>query len=136
MKRNQGKGKANDISGIPLPGAIPQVEGQSVEPNRDEPEAAFQVNSDSEKAENFAHDYFDDEEERLGNLEAPFVANKDDEEWSDGLADEENENDDMSDDGLLPETQPLHVDPSVNNVGQDDDADVVLRPTQIGDDAA
>jgi hypothetical protein len=132
MKSNQqGKGKANDVSGIPLPGAIPQVEGQSVEPNRDEPQGAFKT----ESTDNYAHDYFDDEEDRLGNLQAPYTANKADQEWSDGIKDEENEDDARDDEGLFPETQPLHVDP-MTETGADDNADVMLRPTQVDDDAA
>ncbi|HEY9679305.1 MAG TPA: hypothetical protein V6C76_14960 [Drouetiella sp.] len=131
MKRSQGKGKANDISGIPLPGTLAQIEGQSIEPNRDEPPGAFKT----ETPENDRRNYFDDEEERLGNLETPFVANKADDQWSEGLEDEENEFDDRSDDGLFPETQPLHVSQSPEG-GADDSEDMVLRPTQIDDDVA
>jgi hypothetical protein len=131
MKRNQGKGKANDVTGIPLPGTIPQVEGQSVEPNREEPQGSFKT----ESAENYAHDYFDDQEDCLGDLEAPYTANKDDQRWSDGIKDEENEEDVSGDEGLFSETQPLHVD-QTNEIGADDNADVMLRPTQVDDDAA
>ncbi len=131
MKRSQGKGKANHVSGIPLPGTIAQVEGQSAEPNRDEPQGAFKT----ESGENYAHDYFNDEEERLGNLEEPFVANKSDQVWSDGIADEENEVDEGDDEGLLPETQLLHVDLQTE-VGDDDNQNLMLRPDNVDDDAA
>jgi hypothetical protein len=132
MKRNQGKGKALDISGIPLPGTITQVEGQTVETNREEGLSPFKHDT----KENYGHDYFDDETERLGDLDKPFVANKDDRTWSDGIADEANEQTDEDDDeGLLPETQPLHVD-LMTETGADDDANTVLRPDNVEDDSA
>ncbi len=132
MKHNQGKGKALDVSGIPLPNTIVQVDGQTVETNREEPSVSFK----SETRENVGHTYFSDEEERLGNIEEPFVNNKADQKWSEGLADESNLDEDDNDDDecLLPETQPLHVDPLSAN-GEDDDAELVLRPDNVEDDS-
>lgn len=132
MKRHQGKGKANDISGIPLPGTLTQIEGRSIEPNRDEPNNAFKLD---EPDQEFGHDYFNDEEERLGNLDGPFVANKSNEQWSDGIADEANEADDADDEGLLPETQPLHVEVRPG-LGEDDNYDTALNPDNVEDDSA
>ncbi len=104
MKRNQGKGKALDVSGIPMPNTIVQIEGQTVETNREEPNVSFK----SETPENVGHTYFSDEEKRLSDLERAVVT-KADQKWSEGLADESNEEDEDDDEGLLPETQPLHV---------------------------
>jgi hypothetical protein len=131
MKRKEGKGKANSISGIPLENSMAQVEGQSAEPNRDEPPGAFKV---EDSGENYPHDYFDDEIERLGDLLEPTVANKSDREWSDGLKDEENDEDLADGEGVLPEIQPLHLDRQ--SPGEDEGLDTVLRPDNVGDDAA
>lgn len=136
MKRNPGKGRGNAVSGIPLAGAFTQIQGQSVEPNREERLDAFKTDG---TGENYAHDYFDDEEERLGDLEQPYVANKDDQNWSEGLQDEanmdENANDVEGQEGVLPELQPLHLDYTVKG-GQDDDQDMMLRPDNIDTSAA
>ncbi|MFA7336835.1 MAG: hypothetical protein WC028_08595 [Candidatus Obscuribacterales bacterium] len=43
MKRDEGQGKANSVSGIPMPGTIIQVQGRSVEPNRSEPDDPFKI---------------------------------------------------------------------------------------------
>ncbi|HEY9732195.1 MAG TPA: hypothetical protein V6C89_09790 [Drouetiella sp.] len=132
MKHNQTKGKALDISGIPLPGTIAQMDGaQTVESNREEPDVSFK----EETPDNVGHTYFTDEEARLGNLEMPYVNNKADEKWSEGLADECNEADDDDDEGLLPETQPLHVD-VMSGDAKGDNPDVVLRPDNVEDDSA
>lgn len=132
MKRNQGKGKAISISGIPMPGGLVQVEGQSVEPNRDEDQGAFRRD---DRGENYARDYFDDEEERLGDLDGPYIVNKDDHQWSDGLKDEENEEDLGDDEAILPETQPLHIDLALE-AGLEYSLEVVLSPDNIDTAAA
>lgn len=132
MKHNQAKGKALDISGIPLAGTITQLDGaQTVETNREEPGVSF-IN---ETPENVGHTYFSDEEARLGNLEMPYVNNKSDEKWSDGIADECNQEEEDDDEGLLPETQPLHVD-LMSGGGKGDNPDIVLRPDNVEDDSA
>lgn len=134
MKHNQVKGKALDVSGIPLQNTIAQVDSaQTVETNRKEPDVSFK----EETPENVGHTYFTDEEERLGNLEAPYVSNKANDKWSDGLSDESNPDiiDEDNDEGLLPETQPLHVDVASVMSGTDD-ADIVLRPDNVEDDSA
>lgn len=132
MKHNQAKGKALDISGIPLQQTITQIDStQTVETNRKEPDVSFE----QETPDNVGHTYFTDEEARLGNLELPYVGNKADEKWSDGIADECNEEDDDDDEGLLPETQPLHVD-LMSGDGAPDNADVVLRPDNVEDDSS
>lgn len=132
MKHNQTKGKALDVSGIPLQQTITQIDGaQTVETNREEPDVSFK----SETPENVGHTYFTDEESRLGNLEMPYVSNKVNEKWSDGIADECNEEDEDDDEGLLPETQPLHVD-LLSGDGEADNPDVVLRPDNVEDDSS
>ncbi len=135
MKSNPGKGKGNAVSGIPMAGGFTQIQGQSVEPNREERIDAFKTDG---TGENYAHDYFDDEEARLGDLNEPYVANKDDQHWSDGLQDEanmdENANDVEGQEGVLPELQPLHLD--YTSGGQDDSVDTMLRPDNIDSSAA
>lgn len=132
MKHNQTKGKALDVSGIPLQQAITQIDGpQTVETNREEPDVSFK----DETPENVGHTYFTDEEARLGNLEMPYVGNKVDEKWSEGIADECNEEDDDDDEGLLPETQPLHVE-LLSGEGESDNPDVMLRPDNVEDDSS
>jgi len=132
MKRDQGKGKANSISGIPMPGVLIQLQGQSVETNRDEEEGAFRRD---DRGENYARDYFDDEEERLGDLDGPYIVNKDDQQWSDGLKDEENDEDLGDDEAILPESQPLHIDLALE-AGMEDSLDLVLHPDNIDTAAA
>jgi hypothetical protein len=114
MKRDEGQGKANSVSGIPLPGTIVQVQGKSVEPNRKEPDKPFKIDG---TGENYARDYFDAESARLGNLEDAFVIEKSDQTWSSGLQDEENTSENAVDaddsEGHLPESQPLQLDSDV-----------------------
>ena len=127
------KGKALDISGVPLPGgqSFIQIDNPCVEPNRDEPMNAFREGEID--AEEYAHDYVRDEQKRLGSLMEGYVANKDDEQWSVGLQDEENEPDDNSSEGLFAEIQPLHIDPLSAAVAGEDDADISLRPDTVDD---
>ena len=123
------KGKANPISGFPLPGSMSQEEGSSVEPNRDEPKKTLEHQDDGER---YARDYFDDEEERLGDLSQPFVANKDDEEWSVGIADEANPDIEQgSDSEIFPETEPLFVIPDSGDSERDEAGNIILRPSTI-----
>jgi hypothetical protein len=130
MKRDEGQGKANSVSGIPMPGTIVQVQGKSVEPNRTEPDNPFNTEG---TGENYARDYFDDESERLGNLEDGYVAEKGDQNWSAGLQDEENADENAVDaddnEGLLPETQPLHLGYDAR-FGADED-ELTLRPDNL-----
>lgn len=128
-RKGREKGKAMEVSGIPLSGTISQVENPSVEPNRDEPRNAFREDSDTD--ESYTHDYIRDEEERLGNLAGGYVANKADETWSDGLRDEANEPDLFDGEGMFPEIQPLHVDMEDDQPGEEDTLDMVLRPDNI-----
>ena len=131
MKRDEGRGKANSISGIPMPGTIIQVQGKSVEPNRNEPEHPFKIDGTGEI---YARDYFDDESERLGNLEGDYIAEKGDKNLSLGLQDEENTDanavDSDGNEDLLPETQqfPLYSD---TRFGDDEDEDLTFRPIDL-----
>lgn len=131
MKKKLGKGKGSQITGIPMPGELTQFENLSAEPNREEPHARL---DHIDRGEKYAVDYFDDEEARLDSLEGPYVADKSEPEWSEGLADEANNEDSFDDEGLLPETQPLHVDPL--SEGEDDDPNFILSPDNIEDDTA
>ncbi len=130
MKRDEGQGKANSVSGIPMPGTIVQVQGKSVEPNRKEPDKPFKIDG---TGENYARDYFDSESERLGNLEDGYVAEKGDQNWSSGLQDEENVDENAVDtddsEGLLPECQPLHL-ANDARFGADED-ELTLRPDNL-----
>lgn len=99
------KGRANSISGIPLSGSTPQLETGSVEPNRTESDMAFHP----EGKDAINETYFVAEEKRLGNNDGIFIGTKDDEKWSEGLADECNPEDDDWSEGQLPEIQPLHL---------------------------
>jgi hypothetical protein len=122
------KGKGLNISGIPLGGAgFSQEETPSAEPNREEPVNAFREVDDND--DSYARDYIRDESARLGPALGGYVANKADEQWSVGLEDEANEPEDLSDEGMLPEIQPLHIDP--NSPGEDDSLDLMLRPDTI-----
>jgi hypothetical protein len=101
-----------NIEGIPLPGDLPQVDG-SAAPN--EPRNSTLSNPEGQVEEPYAVDYFDAEIERLGD-NGPVVASKDNQNWSEGIEDEENvgeasfaELDDDWDEGVFPETQPLTV---------------------------
>lgn len=131
MKGDEGKVKANSISGIPMPGTITQVEGKTVEPNRHEPEHPFRTDGTGEI---YARDYFDHESERLGNLEGDYVAEKGDKNLSLGLHDEENTDanalDSDGNEGLLPETLSLPFD-SGTRFGDDQDADLTPRPLDL-----
>ena len=99
------KGRANSISGIPLAGATPQLETGSVEPNRLESAMAFHPEGKDELNET----YFTAEEERLGENDGTFIGTKDDEKWSEGLADECNPEEEDWSEGQLAEIQPLHL---------------------------
>jgi hypothetical protein len=134
-KTGREKGKGLSVSGIPFGGAISQIEEGSAEPNRIEATNAFK--EDQEASDSRAYDkrdYIGDEVDNLGNADV-FIANKDDEVWSDGLEDEANIplfEDDGSDQGLFPEIQPLHVDlASTAGLGGDDNLNVILRPDTI-----
>lgn len=126
-RKGREKGKAMEISGIPLSGTMSQVENPAVEPNREEPVNAFREADDND--ESYARDYIRDEEERIGARLDGYISNKADESWSDGLQDEANEPEDLSHEGMFPEIQPLHLD--VSDQGEDDSMDVVLRPDTI-----
>lgn len=79
-------GYGHGIEGIPLEDDMPQLEKTSVTPNRDDTD--FNVAGDLES--DYAVDYFDAEEERLGD---PLDANtpiEADETWSEGVEDEAN----------------------------------------------
>ncbi len=131
MKRAS-KRRANAVSGKPMPFTIVQADDEPIViPNRDVDESAF-FRDDSGEA--YARDYFADEEERLGNLESPYLVNRDDRQWSDGLRDEENEPE-ADEEGLWPESQPLHVDLS-QDAGGEDSFEVSLRPSNIDINAA
>lgn len=131
MKKNHGKGKGSQISGIPMPNELTQYENLSAEPNRKEPQTRF---DHSDRGENYAEDYFDAEEARLADLDGPVVANKVEPEWSEGMEDEQNSPELFDDEGLLPETQPLHVD--LESEGEDDNPDFILSPDNIDQSAA
>lgn len=131
MKSDEGKAKANSISGIPMPGTITQVQGKAVEPNRNEPEHPFKTDGTGEI---YARDYFDDESERLVNLEGGYIAEKGDKNLSIGLHDEENTDPSaVGSDGneaFLPETQPLPLD-SDTRFGADEDDGLTARPVDF-----
>jgi hypothetical protein len=99
------KGRANSISGIPLAGATPQLETGSVEPNRLESDLAFHP----EGKDAINETYFTAEEQRLGENDGSFIGTKNDEQWSEGLADECNPEESNWDEDQLPEIQPLHL---------------------------
>jgi hypothetical protein len=110
---NQG-GYGNNIDGIPLPGDMPQIQGSST-PNRDD--TSLLSNPDGDTEGEYAVDYFDAVENETGQQPEPYVADKSNQKWSEGLEDEENdygllsfdEQDNDWNEGLLPETQPLHL---------------------------
>ncbi len=108
-----------------------QFENLSAEPNRDEPQTQF---DHSDRGERYAVDYFDDEEARLDSLEGHVAANKSEPEWSEGIEDEANSEDSFDDEGLFPESQPLHVDPL--SEGEDDGPNFILNPDNIEDDSS
>lgn len=85
----EGKGKANSISGIPLSGGFTQIDEGSAEPNREEETNTFK---EERRYEPYAHDYFRDETERLEKLSGSLPATPN-EEWSEGLNDEANQYD-------------------------------------------
>lgn len=124
------KGKGMELSGVPLPsGQFSQLDNPSAEPNRVEPVNAFKEEEDYD--DSYARDYIREESERLGPLNGGYIANKDDQEWSPGIEDEENEPDDASDEALFPEIQPLHIDVLSKVVANEDDPDISLRPDTI-----
>ncbi len=127
MKLNR-RSRANKLSGsAPIPLTIVQPDDEA-ETYRDETDGAF-FREDS--GELYARDYFADEEERLGNLETPHMANKDIREWSDGLRDEENLQDDQNEDEeLSPESMLQYVDLALE-AGDVDSFEVSLRPAAI-----
>lgn len=104
-------GYSNNIDGIPLPGSgdMPQIQSSAAPNREDTPDFTEKGEPESD----YPNDYFDAEEERLGDPLAPYEANKDDSRWSEGIEDEENleleKNEDTSGEGVFPETQPLHV---------------------------
>jgi hypothetical protein len=136
--REKGKGMAT--SGIPLSGGgISQIEDTSVETNNFEAANAFKEDRDESDDRPYdKRDFIGDQEEQMNDGSGPFIANKDDEEWSEGMEDEANlpdpllnESDD-EDEALFPETEPLHVDlSSTAGLGGDDSLDMVLRPDTI-----
>jgi hypothetical protein len=128
------KGKGLPVSGIPLAGVISQVEESSAEPNRIEALNAFHEDQEAADPRPYdQRDYIGDEQDRLGNSDM-YIANKDDEQWSEGLEDEANIADDSSDEGMFPEIQPLHIDlASTAGLGEDDNLNVILRPDTVDD---
>ena len=132
--RQKGKGMAT--SGIPLSGGgISQFEDTSVETNNFEAANAFKEDQDDVDDRPYdKRDFIGDEEEQMGGASGAFLANKDDEEWSEGMEDECNLPDPLlnetadEEDALFPETEPLHVDlASTAGLGGDDSMDMVLR---------
>ena len=120
----------NNIEGIPLPGDIPQVEG-SAAPNRDDSETLHNPEGQPEQ-------------EPVGSApskaqpDQPFVASKDDETWSPGLEDEENngymsfsEQDQDWNEGLFPETEPLQVEGQSEDQSKEEFSDIELKPDNI-----
>jgi hypothetical protein len=109
-------GTGYSIEGIPLEDDMPQLEKTSATPNRDDTD--FNVQGDLES--DYAVDYFDAEEDRLGD---PLEANQPDNErieaderWSEGINDEANEMleeyelaGDQIDENALPEMGPIDV---------------------------
>jgi hypothetical protein len=101
-------GYGNNIDGIPLDDDMPQTESSAV-PNRTD--ADFNTIGDRES--DYAVDYFDAEESRLGDPISDAQA-KTDENWSDGISDEENmefaeQTDDVEETDGLPEMGPIDV---------------------------
>ena len=142
-RKTQGreKGKGMATSGIPLSDGISQMEDTSVETNEFEAANAFKEDQDLPDPRPYdKRDFIGDEEEQMGNNSQGFIANKDDEEWSDGLEDECNLPDILTgqdidaEEGLFPETEPLHMDLGATaGLGEDDDADMILRPDTMDD---
>ena len=103
---------SNNIEGIPLPGDMPQVQGSAV-PNRED--TSLLQNPDGDTEAEYAVDYFDAVESDSAD---EYLPSKDNQQWSPGLEDEENnyglnsfsDQDNDWDEGLWPETQPLHLD--------------------------
>jgi hypothetical protein len=123
----------NNIEGIPLPGDMPQIESSAV-PNREDSNTL--LNPDGDTNIKFAQDYFDDEEAELGGEGAPFVESKDNEQSL--VEDEENsgafsfsEMDKDWDEGVFPETQPLHVEGNVDEQQDEELTYVELQPDNI-----
>jgi hypothetical protein len=99
-------GYSNGIEGIPLEGDLPLDPKSSATPNRED--ADFNAKGDLES--DYAEDYFDAEEERLGDplADQRVVATNDPEKWSEGVEDEANLeladlDKDFPDDQALPE---------------------------------
>jgi hypothetical protein len=139
--KDKSKGKGIPTSGIPLPGGISQMEDSSVETNNFEAANAFKEDQDMADPRPYdQRDFIGDEEEQMGDRSNTFIANKDDEEWSDGMEDECNLPDILTgedadaEEGLFPETGPLHIDLGATaGIGEDDDADMILRPDTMDD---
>lgn len=133
VRKRKGVGKGHNISGIPLSNSMSQLEGQSAEPNRDEPGSFFQVRKleETRDEESYARDYFRDEEARLGSTTEPMLSDKEDRRWSEGLQDEANMFDPAAEGSeMLEEAVPLHLDPSqisVENVEQENSDEVPLH---------
>ena len=127
MKANDEHCTAIGVSGIPMPGTISQLQDISVEPNRNEPENPFNLD---DTGENYARDYFDDESERLAVIEGCCLPEKDDQNWSAGLQDEENADENAIDaddhEFFLPEVVHVHDD-SDARFGADDFAELTTR---------
>lgn len=80
--------KSYHISGIPSTDSFSQLEDPGAEPNRDE---RGRLMHDSNDAQPYAHDYFDDEEERLDKIAGRETYARN-ESWApDGVTDEANE---------------------------------------------
>jgi hypothetical protein len=141
-RKNQGKGKGIATSGIPLAGGISQIDESSVETNNFEAKNAFKEDQDMPDPRPYdQRDFIGDEEEQMGDRSNTYIANKDDEEWSEGMEDECNLPDILTgealdaEEGLFPETEPLHIDLGASaGLGDDDDADMILRPDTMDDE--
>lgn len=120
----QGKGKANKISGIPLPNSLSQTDESSVEPNRKEMINTFR---EDRRYDPYATDYFRDEEKRLEGLKgtAPAPGH---EEWSEGLLDEANEPEDNPESLLTDETIQSEI---IEDFGSAINMDDIIAPDSI-----
>lgn len=105
-------GYSHGITGIPLQGDTTQDLKSSATPNREDGD--FNVAGDLES--DYAVDYFDAEEQRLGDLMADKrdVPNEDPNHWSDGIDDEANPGlealeSDFPDDQALPEMGKIEL---------------------------
>lgn len=130
-------GYGNNIEGIPLPGDTPQIEGSSAAPNRNEPVGAF--DPDSGDSAEYAVGYFDAAD--TADPHEPYVENKDDRRWSEGIADEENDTGpasfaDLDEDwseGVFAETEPLTVKGKIDDQSDEEIAGTQLQPDNIDD---